>query len=666
MPDKYVENVAKIFRELEGELLEILVKRLKEGSDTGLGVTEWQFQKLKDLDLLRPEVYKAVAERAQVAEEEVEESFTKGYKEVTDQVDRAAIASGKTIGKPSSTTDQIVQGYLRQAQNEFDFTGGSMSFSNLGFGDSITKYRDVVNRTTAFVTTGMFTLEEGVQRASHEILTAGLKTTFRDRARRQIPVDSYIRSVMKTTLAKTFDEVRKEHMEEYGMHHVVVGSLVGAREACSKIQGQVVDLRHPEDIPEDSEFKSIWDDSWEAQYKEPGGHHGINCRHPHFPFVPGVNTNNQPEYSDELNEQVASNQQKQRSLERQIRQYKKHLKVAQEFGNEEDIQRYSKLIRGRQAAVRELVESNKHLTRDYLRERPFDFSITPKKIVEPPVIVEKEVVATKREMPTEVDTSIKTLEEIEYTVMEQEERYIYEFDVYEETAEAFNEVMTELIDEHDFAMRIPSVNILKEISETHFKNQMETGSSAGALNFEMRKDAVSNMFGLDKSQVNKLKNKEFEKYGYLAHKDLKIDTLKAESAKQYGGITVRFNKESIADRTTYTVGDSLYMSEESGGVAASVLKPSLAGVDEWLLQDNFIEEAGEEFVEDLRGATGDVELFLQKVQKPYVELQFHGDLTIDDVESISVAKFSLEERKLTPEIRQMLKDKGIQLNIVEE
>ena len=178
--------------------------------------------------------------------------------------------------------------------------------------------------------------------------------------------------------------------EDYGMHHVVVGSLVGAREACSKIQGQVVDLRPMEEIPEGSEYRSIYDPYWEAHYKEASGHHGINCRHPHFPFIPGVNTNNQPQYDEELNRQVSEDQQKQRSLERQIRKYKKHLKIAQGFGNQKDIDRYTQLISGRQKALRELLDGHEYLSRDYARERAFNFSSSPPKDIVVPEVVEVE------------------------------------------------------------------------------------------------------------------------------------------------------------------------------------------------------------------------------------------------------------------------------------
>lgn len=390
--DFWTQKVALIYRDLEEELVAMVIKRLKKGTSDDKDLLQWQFEKLQDLGLINIQTIQKVVKATGQTEELIEEAFRVGPETVLSQVNKSA---QQPIKKPNSNIDLIIEGYKKQARDKLlNMTGENLGLPTYGPGDMIQKYRRIIERTATFVNTGMHTLEQAVERASHDILTEGLKTTMISKSGRRISVDSYVRSVMKTNLAKTYDEVRKEHMEDYGMHHVVVGSLVGAREACSKIQGQVVDLRPMDEIPEGSEYRSIYDPYWEAHYKEASGHHGINCRHPHFPFIPGVNTNNQPQYDEELNRQVSEDQQKQRSLERQIREYKKHLKIAQGFGNQKDIDRYTQLISGRQKALRELLDGHAYLSRDYARERAFDFSSSPPKdIVVPEVIeVEPEVV----------------------------------------------------------------------------------------------------------------------------------------------------------------------------------------------------------------------------------------------------------------------------------
>lgn len=160
-------------------------------------------------------------------------------------------------------------------------------------------------------------------------------------------------------------------MADYGVHTVLVTSHAGARKQCSAIQGNVVDLRYPAEIPEDSEYRSIYDPWWGAEYGTPQGNRGINCRHMHIPFVPGVNTNNQPQFDSELNESVAKARDTQRRIEREIVKHKKTLLVAQEMGSVK-VDYYKMMVARRQKAMRKhLAENGEYLRRNYKREKVY-------------------------------------------------------------------------------------------------------------------------------------------------------------------------------------------------------------------------------------------------------------------------------------------------------
>lgn len=97
----------------------------------------------------------------------------------------------------------------------------------------------------------------------------------------------------------------------------------------------------------------------------------VNCRHLHVPFIPGVNTNNQPKYDAELNARVAQARDKQRRIEREIVKYKKNLMVAEELGSEK-ADYWRMMVRRRQAAMRRhLTEHGEYLSRNYKRERVY-------------------------------------------------------------------------------------------------------------------------------------------------------------------------------------------------------------------------------------------------------------------------------------------------------
>jgi hypothetical protein len=160
-------------------------------------------------------------------------------------------------------------------------------------------------------------------------------------------------------------------MEEYGVHTVVVTSHMGARKACTRIQGNVVDLRQQSEIPPDSKYLSLYDPYWQADYGDPGGHRGCNCRHNWITFVPGVDVNNQPKYDEKENAIVRNLQTKQRRLERAVVKNKKSKMISEELWDTKSAKFYDRKVRGLQGKLRELVDSNEHLTRDYNREKVY-------------------------------------------------------------------------------------------------------------------------------------------------------------------------------------------------------------------------------------------------------------------------------------------------------
>ena len=74
----------------------------------------------------------------------------------------------------------------------------------------------------------------------------------------------------------------------------------------------------------------------------PGGIRGVRCRHILYPFIKGLNTNNQKQYNSDEAFERGKVVQKQRRLEREVRKTKRSLILAEEIGDEETIQRYAK------------------------------------------------------------------------------------------------------------------------------------------------------------------------------------------------------------------------------------------------------------------------------------------------------------------------------------
>lgn len=359
--------MASLYNSLEGEILRILIKRLRGGSSN---ITVWQAEKLRDLHLFNDEVAAELSKLTGVAYAEIERMFQETGIEMVNDID--SYMPYQTLPVPT-TIDNVMRGYFEQSWSEIDnYVNQTLVSTNYGYRSIATStYQNALNRTTAYFQTGMNTIDEALEKAITEMAQQGIRTTLVDKGGHTWSLERYVRTVLKSTSSNAYNQIRTERMSEYGVHTVQVTSHMGARDACSKIQGNVVDLRPPEALPIDSEYKSIYDGYWNAEYGEPGGHRGINCAHLHIPFIDGVNTNNQPQFDEEENAEVARNRERQRELERRIVKYKKNLMVAERMESP-NTEHWRSMVSKSQKAMRyHLKENGKHLRRNYKREKVY-------------------------------------------------------------------------------------------------------------------------------------------------------------------------------------------------------------------------------------------------------------------------------------------------------
>lgn len=186
-----------------------------------------------------------------------------------------------------------------------------------------------------------------------------------------------------------------------------------------------------------------------------------------------------------------------------------------------------------------------------------------------------------------------------------------------------------VIDSNAYSMRVNAKDMQKIINGG-FKNQFETGSSGGTLSHSRRKTISKKLFG---AEVDEMKISEFEKYGYLGSKDIRAD-YKSSATSQYGKTIVKFKKDRLKDRVTYTVDDSLtngIYDEVIGGKIGD--ECSISGVPVFNTGDLI-----EYFKESDLAAIDNADELAQLMGCRYWEIQFHGKLTIDDVESICFTK----------------------------
>ena len=220
----------------------------------------------------------------------------------------------------------------------------------------------------------------------------------------------------------------------------------------------------------------------------------------------------------------------------------------------------------------------------------------------------------------------RTLEHLEDAIKEYEETYKYGY-VAREHKEEIESLMRKIFNEHDLGMNIQDV-YLDSVLKSWFKNTFETGSSGGYRGSRettgkietkhRRLIAAHELFGLGKNlSEDQLSRSEYEKYGNVLDHDIK-KSMKYNTAKQYGNVEVRFKRDKVI--ATWTAGDSL----------GRDFQPSLVSDPKSCSFDNLYCTPDNANIQ-----TKDLAKFKREHIASYIELQYHGKLTIDCVESLT-------------------------------
>lgn len=363
--DIWSSNMSHLYQSLEGELIRLIIKRLNSDFTD---ITEWQREKLQELHLFNKETAQMISKVTGLSEKEITRMFETTGQKILGDIDSSIPYDNLPL---PTNLDNVMRAYHNQVWGDINnYVNQTLLSTNFGYATATTRmYNEIINKTTAAFNSGLFSFDQALERTIQEWAQKGIKSTFVDKGGHTWSLERYVRTVLKSTLGNTYNELRTDRMDEYGIHTVVVTSHMGSRAECSRIQGNVVDLRSY--VPPDSEYKSIYDPYWGANYGSPGGHRGVNCRHAHIPFIPGVNTNNQPKYDAKENAKVALLTKQQRRLERQVVKFKKNQMVSDALGQEGNAKEWSRKTRLAQKRIRDLVDSNDYLSRNYQREKVY-------------------------------------------------------------------------------------------------------------------------------------------------------------------------------------------------------------------------------------------------------------------------------------------------------
>lgn len=366
--------VGDIYSQMAQELFLRMIQRIKQRGVADLQDNPylWQLEKLNNMHFLNEENIQYVIEQTGIARELMDEIIqNEGLKVYQNTSEQLAAQLNKKTPQYNSVQDTLAR-YANQTFLDIDnLVNQTLITTNLGQNSAMRVYQEIIEQSVAEVTTGLKTADKAISDTVMKWIDKGIPSAFVDKGGNTWTIERYARTVMESTTYRVYNEMRTGAAEELGVTTFHMSSHAAARPACASIQGHIVTKAQHSFDSGDTKVGRVYS-LWEHGYGEASGTMGINCHHVLTPFVIGVNEMPYEDIPDP--KQAIANgekQAKQRAYERGIRDAKYKVAAAKALGDEGLRKRYQALLDSRRAGIRNLIDDNDFLHRDYSREKTY-------------------------------------------------------------------------------------------------------------------------------------------------------------------------------------------------------------------------------------------------------------------------------------------------------
>lgn len=366
------DKIADYYVKLQQKIFYLLIDSFKTtrpeliNQDDPDSILEWRLRALSKIGALTKDTIKIVSNTSGKSESYIYDLIKDDGLEVAKEIN-AELSDALKQNKPiSPEVNSIISSYAAQTFRDINNNvNQSLLSTNYSKNGAVRAYQDIINQTVLEVQTGLKTPDRALKDNIYKWRDNGIKTNLVDKAGHNWSLEGYTRTVIRTTAARTYNDLRIQSMKDFDSVLATMSSHPASRPACAPIQGKIVNIVPKESPRCDPEYPSIYD----YGYGKPSGCFGINCGHKLYPYIKGVSHNFQKQYDPKEAVEKQKIQQKQRYYERNIRRLKYDLDLARRQNDVASERKFSQAIRGYQAKLRDLVKNNDFLTRQYDREQ---------------------------------------------------------------------------------------------------------------------------------------------------------------------------------------------------------------------------------------------------------------------------------------------------------
>ena len=348
-------RMAEVYAAVTDQILINLARHFKYYTKTGVMPASWEYQvqKLAEMGQVTRETETIILTMLGDADESLryclEQSIFEGLKNAEPAL-REAAEKGLLNGNVPPVLDpvqmQAFRYYYEQSADRLNLVNTVMLESTQAayaatvadIAVKIANTQGILNVATGEVITGVASYNEAIKRGVQKMVQNGI-TGFIDHGGHHWSPEAYVAMDVRSTMANTARAAVWERMDDYGDDLYQVSWHNAARPLCYDWQGKVISKTGQSGTTEDDEGNSVTihtEDEIES-FNYGGGLFGVNCGHYPIPFIPNFSRIHEPEQTKVEDVKAYEESQKQRALERKLREEKRDLEVLKAQGASEDV-----------------------------------------------------------------------------------------------------------------------------------------------------------------------------------------------------------------------------------------------------------------------------------------------------------------------------------------
>lgn len=318
-------------------IIERILRRVERGDDYILtALDKWQIETLQEAGFLLEDIQKEIAKATDKMVVEIAEAMEDAGVKALEYDDKIYRDAGLNP-EPLTQSPYLV----RILQRDYEKTVGEWK----NFTDTTAKATQqtfIKLCDTAYhqAMTGSVSIRQAVKEAVDQLITDGVYIDYPTGHRDTI--ETATTRAVRTGISQATAEIQLARMDEMEVDMVLVSSHLGARPEHAVWQGQVY---HRDELEEKTGYGSVT------------GLCGANCRHNFSPWFEGME-NPFDQYDSEENLKQYEMDQRQRTLERRIRNTKRRLMGYQTENDQAQYERTAALLQRQNAAYNAYCEEN--------------------------------------------------------------------------------------------------------------------------------------------------------------------------------------------------------------------------------------------------------------------------------------------------------------------